>query len=113
MLSRLLVECGIVGTICFIWIFWSRANQIRDFFTRIILIENPLLRKHYLYLAKIGLAISVGAMSELGFLMLNRPSYWNVVFPLLFGICFKSNLSFFYFDQGERISNAIDNWPIL
>ncbi|NCR71840.1 MAG: hypothetical protein GPI93_11890 [Microcystis aeruginosa LG13-12] len=104
MLSRLLVECGIVGTICFIWIFWSRANQIRDFFTRIILIENPLLRKHYLYLAKIGLAISVGAMSELGFLMLNRPSYWNVVFPLLFGICFKSNLSFFYFDRGKDIN---------
>lgn len=104
MLSRLLVECGIVGTICFIWIFWSRANQIKDFFTRIILIENPLLRKHYLYLAKIGLAISVGAMSELGFLMLNRPSYWNVVFPLLFGICFKSNLSFFYFDRGKDIN---------
>jgi hypothetical protein len=104
MLSRLLVESGIVGTICFIWIFWSRANQIRDFFTRIILIENPRIRKHYLYLAKIGLAISVGAMSELGFLMLNRPSYWNIVFPLLFGICFKSNLSFFYFDRGKDIN---------
>jgi hypothetical protein len=43
-------------------------------------------------------------MSELGFLMLNRPSYWNIVFPLLFGICFKSNLSFFYFDRGKDIN---------
>lgn len=91
MLSRLIVETGLVGLIIFIYIFGSRASQIRDLIAESKLTANPYLRNVYEHWAKLGVAISLGAMAELAFVMLNRPSYWNIVLPLLFGICFKSN----------------------
>lgn len=91
MLSRLIVETGLVGLIIFIYIFGSRASQIRDLIAEGKLTANPYLRNVYEHWAKLGVAISLGAMAELAFVMLNRPSYWNIVLPLLFGICFKSN----------------------
>jgi O-antigen ligase len=104
MLSRLIVETGLAGLIIFIYIFGSRASQIRDFIAESKLTANPYLRNVYEHWAKLGVAISLGAMAELAFVMLNRPSYWNIVLPLLFGICFKSNFSFFYFDRGKDIN---------
>ena len=91
MLSRLIVETGLAGLIIFIYIFGSRASQIRDLIAESKLTANPYLRNVYEHWAKLGVAISLGAMAELAFVMLNRPSYWNIVLPLLFGICFKSN----------------------
>lgn len=104
MLSRLIVETGLAGLIIFIYIFGSRASQIRDFIAESKLTANPYLRNVYEHWAKLGVAISLGSMAELAFVMLNRPSYWNIVLPLLFGICFKSNFSFFYFDRGKDIN---------
>jgi hypothetical protein len=107
MLSRLIVETGLAGLIIFIYIFGSRASQIRDFIAESKLTANPYLRNVYEHWAKLGVAISLGAMAELAFVMLNRPSYWNIVLPLLFGICFKSN---FFASIRER--EGIDNETI-
>ncbi|CAO5005241.1 O-antigen ligase [Microcystis aeruginosa] len=107
MLFRLIVETGLAGLIIFIYIFGSRASQIRDLIAESKLTANPYLRNVYEHWAKLGVAISLGAMAELAFVMLNRPSYWNIVLPLLFGICFKSN---FFASIRER--EGIDNKTI-
>ena len=92
MLLRLLIEVGVAGTISFVSIFVVRIFQSqKTIFITDKLINNKLVPKSYSSLMNIGRATNVAAISSLLFALLNRPSFWNLIIPFLFGICFKKN----------------------
>ncbi|PSB32744.1 O-antigen ligase family protein [Chlorogloea sp. CCALA 695] len=94
MLFRLLTEVGILGTVGFLSIFWSRINQslkLVNWFGRYAFEATKSNRYNEVY--QEILKINSAALASLLYALLNQPTYWNLVVPLLFGLCFKINFA--------------------
>ena len=89
MLLRLIVEFGIVGTITFLSIFYLRLSQAFKLF---IFFQNQQYNKYSAMNNKAYKALLLttsAASASLLHCLINKPSYWNMLLPILFGLCFK------------------------
>ncbi|MBF2013972.1 MAG: hypothetical protein IGS23_01915 [Rivularia sp. T60_A2020_040] len=92
MLLRLLSEVGIAGTIAFLHIFWCRVFQ------SLKLIEYvkanfimSIVNRDFQELYNLTLMINSAAIASCLYAFFNYPTYWNIITPLLFGLCIKEN----------------------
>lgn len=92
MLLRLLSEVGIAGTIAFLNIFWCRISQslklIEELKSNLII---SIDKKDFQKINNLVLMINSAAVASLLYALLNYPTYWNIVIPLLFGLCIKES----------------------
>ena len=90
MLFRLLTEVGLVGCVAFLYVFWSRFTQSLKFMKYI---NEYLIRfkdkNQCSELYKSVSMINSAAVSSLLYALVNLPTYWNLIIPLLFGLCSK------------------------
>ncbi|MEB3215434.1 MAG: O-antigen ligase family protein [Nostocales cyanobacterium 94392] len=94
MFLRLLTEVGVVGCVAFLYVFWSRLTQSLKF---IKYIHEYLIhfkdKNQCSELYKSVLMINSAGVSSLLYALVNRPTYWNLVIPLLFGLCSKASFT--------------------
>ncbi|MBW4697550.1 MAG: hypothetical protein KME03_06580 [Aphanocapsa lilacina HA4352-LM1] len=91
---RLLSEVGILGAVAFIAIFWLRIAQFKQHFSRMRkrLCVDEDASERLLELYQVGqkfFVIHTAVTVELAFILLNEPTYFNPLPPLLLGFCWK------------------------
>ncbi|MBT9314584.1 hypothetical protein IXB50_04010 [Leptothoe spongobia TAU-MAC 1115] len=102
MLLRMLAEVGVLGLVVFIFIFSTRFSQGRKFLKRLKgtfrMLSNTSekykqVSKIYSELEQHSLMINAAVIACLLNALLNYPTYWNVVLPMLLGSCYKLSYS--------------------